>query len=193
MLTTLLFFGLFLVVVWALRRLWRGLCGGASLLFTAMAGSLRRSVIVGSMPRRDDLALHARIARSGSSLEDFHRLTRGAMVYANWPGVTVIHHVAYWPEDPVLVRTTADPYGKRAYVETLRLVADKVIHVVCLYLDRAEIPVEVGSAEFPDEQARVWVLSRIEDIVREGAFLSLRDPAGRVRETRLPKKVKHHA
>lgn len=139
-------------------------------------------------------SVRAQEARAKASLETFHRLARDAMVYANWPRVTVMYHVASWPDDPVLVRTTADPFGRRAYVESQRIVAGQAVQTACLYLDGSEAPAEVGAAQYPAEQTNVYVLkTRIEDIVRQGAFLSFRDPAGRSRETRLPSHTKHHA
>lgn len=178
----------------ALLWLYRQVFSAASLMIAALSAALRRARLTGAMPWHHNHSVRAQIALAQASPDAFDRLTREAMLYANWPGVTVMYHVAAWPEDPMLVRTTADPYGKRAYVETLRLIGDKVVHLVCLHLDGAQTPVEVGTLECPAEQTNVYVLrARIEDIVREGVFLSVRDHAGRVRETRLPKEVMHHA
>lgn len=127
-------------------------------------------------------------------MDDFSRLTREAMIYATQPNVSVMHHVASFPQSQVLIRTTADTYGHRSYVERLQLIGGQVVHVVCLYLDGAETPSEVGSLQFPAELTGVSVLKvRIEDIVSAGPFLSFRDSSGRIRETRLPMEIRHHA
>lgn len=139
-------------------------------------------------------SIRAHEARAKASLEIFHRLARDAMVYASRPRVTVMYHVASWPDEPVLIRTTADPFQRRSYVESQRVVAGEVVQTACLYLDGAEAPAEVGAARFPAEQTNVYVLKmRIEDIVREGIFLSFHDQTGRIRESRLPARTKHHA
>lgn len=192
-LIALLVFGFFLAVWW-LRKLWRAFCGGVSLLIAAMVGSLRRAAISGSVPWNHVNAMPAQVASAESAPSDFHRLAREAMFYASRPNVTVMHQVAAWPDDQALIRTTADPYGRRVYIECQRLIVGQVVHTVCLYLDRDEAPAEVGSVQYPAEEICVGVLSaKIDDIVRAGASMSFRDTNGRIRETRLPKEVKHHA
>jgi len=185
---------LVLAVAWSLRRLCRALSSGVSILIAALSGMPRRSRASGAVQWQRDHAVLAEIASAEPPSDDFYRLTCEALVYAARPHVTVMHQVACWPEDPVLIRTTADPYGRRTYVETLRLIAGQMVHVVCLTLDGADAPAEVGRVQFPAEQIQVGVLRcRIEDIASAGAFLRYHDRAGRICETRLPRQVKHHA
>jgi len=184
-----------LLAGWCLWRLLRFFSRSFWLLLFPISAALHRRRLTGEMPWHHNHALRAQIAGADTSDEGvFHRLARQAMAYATRPRVTVMHHVAYWPDDPVLVRTTADPFGRRVYIETLRIVAGQVLHVACLYLDGGEVPAEVGSIQVPAERTNAYVLkTRIEEIVRDGACLSYRDAAGRIREARLPNEVKHRA
>jgi hypothetical protein len=180
-----------LVCVWLL---FTESCKAFWLMIAALSAALRRARLTGTRPWHHNHAIRAQIASAAPPIDDFKRLTCEAMVYATQPNVSVMHHVAAWPQDQVLIRTTADPYGRRTYIERLQLIGGQVVHVVCLYLDGAETPTEVGSLQFPAEQTGISVLRvRIEDIVSAGPFLSFRDYDGRIREARLPKDVRHHA
>lgn len=119
-------------------------------------------------------------ARNRSAYDRFHA---EMMAYASEPGI-ILHEEAF--ADLMCMRTVADRFGKRCYIERQRKF-DQALHcTLCLFENGCWIPSKAVVINIPATQVDWYAYHRnIRDIREHGAKFSFQDESGLNRQVRV--------